>query len=117
LVLVGAIMLLATLGPLALERLGGRPRRPAGARRDYGLLGGAICPKCGRPFGLHWWAPNLIGSKFDRCSHCGRWSVVGRASHEALAAAEAAEEAAAPEAPELNPEEKLRRQIEESRYV
>jgi hypothetical protein len=117
LILVGAMMLLATLGPLALERLGVRSRRPAGALRDYGLSGGAICPKCGRPFGLHWWAPNLIRSKFDRCPHCGQWSVVGRASREALAAAEAAEEAAAPEAPELSPEEKLRRQIEESRYV
>ena len=118
LVLFGAIMLLATVGPLALERLGMRPRRPVGAPRNYGPLGGTVCPKCGRPFGLHWWAPNLIVNKFDRCPNCGKWSVVGRASREALAAAEAAEIASAtPKVPELSPEEKLRRQIEDSRYM
>ena len=118
LVLVGAVTLLASVGPLILERLGMRPRRPVGAPRNYGLLGGTVCPKCGRPFGLHWWAPNLIVNKFDRCPNCGKWSVVGRASREALAAAEAAEtEAATPKVPELSPEEKLRRQIEDSRYM
>ena len=118
LALVGAIVLLATVGPLVLERLGMRPRRPLGAPRTYGPLGGAVCPKCGRPFGLHWWALNLIVNKFDRCPHCGKWSAVGRASREALAAAEAAETgAAAPEVPEPSPEEKLRRQIEDSRFI
>jgi len=118
LVLFGAIVLLATVGPLVLERLGMRPRRPVGAPRTYGPLGGAVCPKCGRPFGLHWWALNLIVNKFDRCPNCGKWSVVGRASREALAAAEAAEIASAtPEMPEPSPEEKLRRQIEDSRYM
>jgi len=118
LALFGAIMLLATVGPLVLERLGMRPRRPVGAPRNYGPLGGAVCPQCGRPFGLHWWALNLIVSKFDRCPNCGKWSVVGRASREALAAAEAAEtESATPRVPALSPEEKLRRQIEDSRYV
>ena len=118
LALFGAIMLLATVGPLVLERLGMRPRRPVGAPRTYGPLGGAVCPKCGRPFGLHWWALNLIVNKFDRCPNCGKWGVAGRASREALAAAEAAEIASAtPEMPEPSPEEKLRRQIEDSRYM
>lgn len=119
LILVGLIFVAATLGPFVLERLGKKPRAlPLGAPRDYGVLGGAICPKCQRPFGLHWWAPNLIASKLDRCPHCGKWSVVGRASREALAAAQAAElQAAAPETPELDAEEKLRRQIQESRYL
>ena len=116
LALFGAIMLLATVGPLVLERLGMRPRRPVGAPRTYGPLGGAVCPRCGRPFGLHWWALNLVASKFDRCPHCGKWSIVGRASREALAAA-AETESAMPEVPELSPEEKLRRQIEDSRYM
>lgn len=118
LALFGAIMLLATVGPLVLERLGMRPRRPVGAPRTYGPLGGTVCPRCGRPFGLHWWAPNLIVNKFDRCPNCGKWGVVDRASREALAAAEAAEIASAtPEMPEPSPEEKLRRQIEDSRYM
>lgn len=114
-VLLGAVMLAATLGPLVLERLG---KVPPGRPRHYGLWGGAICPKCKRPFGLHWWAPNLVTGKYDRCPNCGRWSIVRPAGRAALAAAEAAEQAApAPEAPELSPEEKLRRQIEDSRYV
>ncbi len=121
LILLGVVMLAATLGPFLLERLGHKPRRPVfvpGQPRHYGLLGGAICPKCRRPFGLHWWAINLVGGKFDRCPYCGRWSLVHRARREELAAAEAAElPVATPDVPELSPEEKLRRQIEESRYL
>lgn len=124
LVLVGIVMLASFIGPL----LGGNGKkrrstlptgRPLGEPRDYGVMGGAVCPKCGRPFGLHWWAPNLVMHKLDRCPNCGKWSVVGRASREELAAAEAAEAEmdSAPEVPELSPEEKLRRQIEESKYM
>jgi len=92
---------------------------PLGAPRRYGLLGGAICPKCGRPFSRHWWAPNAGLGKLDRCPHCGRWSVVRSVPLEQLRAAEAAElqqaEAKLPGA-ELSPEEKLRRQLDDSRY-
>jgi hypothetical protein len=55
--------------------------------------------------------------KLERCPYCNKWSIVPAASLAALKAAEAAElESAKPEVPELSPEEKLRRQIEESRY-
>jgi hypothetical protein len=117
-VLIAVSMLAATLGPFILERLGRKaPPLPAGAVRNYGWLGGAICPRCQRPFGLHWWALNIsLAGKFDRCPHCGRWSLVRRASREALAAAEAAELVSAT-APEPDPAEKLRKQLEDSRYV
>lgn len=61
---------------------------PLGAPRSYGLLGGAVCPKCGRPFARHIWGFNLGVGKYDRCPHCGKWSLVRRAFPEELRAAE-----------------------------
>lgn len=97
--------------------LGRRQPLPAGAPRDYGLLGGAICPRCGRPFPRHLWGINVsFAGKFDRCDHCGKWSLVRRASPEALQAAEAAELAANPrQAPPADAS--LRKEIDDSRYV
>ncbi|MGQ0602953.1 MAG: Ig-like domain-containing protein [Anaerolineales bacterium] len=91
-----------------------------GAKRNYGWLGGAVCPKCGRPFVLHLWGLNAVGGKFDRCDHCGQWSLVRRASPQALAAAGAAEVAASPAQSPLTPstaEERLRKQLDDTRYI
>ena len=121
--IVGAIVLSAVV-PLFTGR-NKQPRSPEaytpGEPRSYGMFGGTVCPKCGRPFGLHWWGLNVgLFSKYDRCPHCGKWSLVRRASREALVAAEAAESAAraatiAP--PQLTEEEALREQLEDSRYT
>jgi hypothetical protein len=62
-----------------------------GEPRQYGLLGGTICPKCGRAFPRHIWGINLGVGKFDRCEHCGKWSMTTRAAPEALRAAETAD--------------------------
>ena len=59
--------------------------------RSYGMFGGTICPKCGRPFPRHWWGLNMVAGRLDRCEHCGKWSMTRRASPEALRSAEAAE--------------------------
>jgi hypothetical protein len=93
---------------------------PLGAPRRYGVFGGAICPRCGRPFSRHWWGLNLVGGKLDRCDHCGKWSLVRAVPLEQLRAAEAAEKrraggGAAP--PPESAEEQLRRQLDESRYT
>jgi hypothetical protein len=118
---VGVVLLIAMGVPFILTFTGRRSRLPLGAPRSYGLLGGTICPKCERPFGLHWWAFNvsLVG-KFDRCDHCGKWSLVRRESAERLAEAEAAElldaQGAAPAVRE-DGEATLRRQLEETRYT
>jgi hypothetical protein len=90
-------------------------RRSDRPGRGYGLAGGAICPRCDRPFARHWWAPNLGAHKFDRCPHCGAWSIVAAASARALAEAEqrwATPTAAEPTATD----EAWRRQLDESRY-
>ena len=115
LAVVGLVIILTTVGQLALGR-GPRHLEP-GMPRNYGIRGGAICPKCGRPFPLSFFSLNLIAHKFERCPYCGKWSLVRAASRAALTAAEAAElESSRPAVPEPSPEEKLRRQIEESRY-
>lgn len=64
---------------------------PEGTPRHYGIFGGTICPKCNRPFSIHWWGLNLGFHKYDRCDYCGHWSIVKRRSREELAAAEAFE--------------------------
>jgi hypothetical protein len=123
---VAIILALAGLvgiaGPL-LQAVRGRvqPALPLGAPRDYGPLGGTICPKCHRPFGRHWWGFNLITGKLDRCPHCGRWSIVRALPRDVLAQAEAAELADAPAQqaaaqPDLSEAEQRRRAIEESRF-
>jgi hypothetical protein len=117
---VVGVVLLLSFGISMLQTLSGKKSSlPLGAARNYGLLGGVICPKCERPFSIHWWGFNILGQKFDRCDHCGQWSLVRRVSREKLQAAEAAEvQAAQPETPipELSPEEKLKRQLDESRF-
>lgn len=124
LVLIFGAIILSAVMPL----LGGRSKRAyapgsdvPGTPHNYGLLGGAVCPKCGRPFGLHWWGPNVgLFRKYDRCPHCGKWSLVRRATREELLAAEAAESATHVEAasrPHPTEKEALREQLEESRYT
>ncbi len=92
-----------------------------GEPRDYGILGGTVCPRCGRPFGIHWWGLNVnFVGKFDRCPHCGKWSLVRRANRETLIEAEAAEYAAhvaMPPRPSVAEREKLHEQLEDSRFT
>lgn len=110
-----AAVVVGVVQAVALRR---RTPTPLGAPRTYGWAGGAICPACRRPFARHWWAPNLALAKLDCCDHCGRWNLVRRASPAELAAAEQAELANAPadRLPPDDPAERLRRQIEDSRF-
>lgn len=100
-----------------------RKRKPLelapGAPRHYGFKGGTICPRCKRPFSLHWWGINLAVGVFDRCDFCGKTGVYRSKSRAELAAAEAAEVAAQPPAAPLaekSPEDKLRDLLDESKY-
>lgn len=85
--ILGVVLLIAlvsTLAPVLLDRRRG-PFRPG----VYGAAGGAICPRCKLPFPLHVMSVHVLTGKFERCPHCGKWSLVGRASAAALAEAEA----------------------------
>lgn len=89
-----------------------------GAPRKYGSAGGAICPKCQRPFSRNFFSPNMLLGKLERCPFCGKWSIVRARSMDELRAAEQAEiqDAQLGTLPPLDEEEKLRKELEKSRF-
>jgi DNA-directed RNA polymerase subunit RPC12/RpoP len=117
----GLILLIGVISvflPLMLSK-GKTSSLPLGAQRNYGIGGGAICPKCGRPFPLRLWWINLGLSKFDRCPYCGKWSFVRPRSLAELRAAEAAEISAVQAGTPVTGEseaEKLKKELDDSRY-
>lgn len=119
LAVVGLAMVLS-FGLIMLTGRGGKSQLPPGAQRNYGFLGGAICPKCSRPFPLHLYGLNLLTRKLDRCPYCGKWSLVRPATLHELSLAEEAEKQAAfgirGTAP-AGEDETLRKELEDSRYL
>ena len=91
---------------------------PPGAERNYGMVGGAICPRCHRPFSRHLLSPNMVVGKLERCPYCGKVSVVAARPMAELRAAEAAELAAAGASPVNgdSPDERLHKDLDDSRY-
>jgi hypothetical protein len=89
---------------------------PAGAARSYSY-GGGICPKCKRPFGFQFLGIHMFGRKLTPCPHCGKWSVVKRATMNELHTAELAElDTEKVQIPEASDEEKLRKELDGSKY-
>jgi hypothetical protein len=87
-----------------------------GTPRQY-TLGGAICPKCKRPFAFHIFGLRLLVARLDRCSYCGKWSLVRWTSLDELRAAEQAEaQSAQAQVPETSAEEKLKTELDDSKY-
>ncbi len=119
--LLGVIALVALIA-VFVPVLWGRGKlvtTPLGAERKYGMGGGSVCPKCGRPFPLRLWWINLGASKIDRCPYCGKWSFVRPRSLEQLRQAEAAELAGVKSQSPMGAEsedEKLKRELDDSRY-
>jgi hypothetical protein len=114
LVIAFGATILAALVPLLTGRK--KQELQPGAARQY-PLGGAVCPKCNRPFAIHFWGLNLFMSKYDRCPYCGRWSVVKFASSEKLRAAEQAElEGMKAQIPEATDDDKLKKDLDDSKY-
>ncbi len=117
--LLGGVLVVVIGSQVLLARLGHKTTVALGAPRRYGLMGGAVCPKCHRPFAIHWWGLNAGFRKYDRCDHCGQWSLIGRLSAQQLAAAEAEE--LKPAQPEplaaATAAEQLKRQLDDSRYL
>jgi len=116
--LIVVAMLATFVIPVLLVRRKGQSL-PLGAPRSYGLSGGTICPKCKRSFGIHTMAPNVLVGKFDICPHCGKWSIVRTYPRDVLDASVAAElelaKAQEVKSPESD-EEKLRKELEDSKY-
>jgi hypothetical protein len=113
LVIVLLATILGVVGPLLLDRKGKGFRRG-----EYGIAGGAVCPRCRLPFSRHTMAPNLLLGKLERCPHCGKWSIVRQASRLELEAAEARFDADSQQgALQVDDErERVQREIEDSRF-
>lgn len=89
---------------------------PAGAARSYSF-GGGICPKCKRPFGFQLLGIHMFGRKLIPCPHCGKWSVVKRATMSELHAAELVElDTEKVQIHATSIEEKIRKELDDSRY-
>jgi hypothetical protein len=113
-IVFGAI-LLSFLVPILTGR-GKNNKFPFGSERNY-RFGGGICPKCKRPFALPLFSMNLGLSKLANCPYCGKWSVVSMQSIQNLRAAEREElEWGRAEIPEESKEEKLRKELDDSKY-
>jgi len=119
---IGGLILLMILLSFALPLIlnkGKLSAMPAGTPRNYGIGGGAVCPKCSRPFPLRLWFINLGLHKIDRCPYCGKWSFVRPRPLAELRAAEAAELAQSNNEPAFPGEsgaDKLKKDLDESRY-
>ena len=86
---------------------------------QYGAAGGAVCPRCELPYPRHVFSPNLLVGKLERCPHCGKIAIVGRASPSALETAEArlsGQGQADTPASEQTQVDSLRQQLEDSRF-
>jgi hypothetical protein len=106
-----------TLVPLLSTR-GKLVELPLGTQRKYGAGGGAICPKCSRPFALPLFSMNIgLMTRLARCPYCGKWGAVRAQRLEKLREAEQAELSwARADAPQISAEEKLKKELDDSRY-
>jgi hypothetical protein len=103
----------------SLAARSGKNAVPPGQPRTYSPLGGAICPRCRRPFSFHIYSVSLVIGRLDHCPHCGKWSFLRRKSLAQLQAAEAAEldgveNKTSPVG--MTEEERKKRDLEDSRY-
>jgi len=94
---------------------------PLGKPRNYGMKGGTVCKRCDRPFAFHIIAMNMLTHRLDFCPHCGKWQMAKPMPLEMLREAEKAElawdQAAEGEQIQgLSEEEKLRRDLDSSRF-
>lgn len=103
------ILIVVAMIPLAFGR--GKPQ-PG----KYGISGGAVCPKCGLPFPIHFFSFHAGANNFERCPHCGKWVWVRKANKDDLAAAQALWVGDDKLTNVETQEDRLRRQIDDSRY-
>ena len=122
LLLIVVPILVITLGGGALATWisnRGRKGSTADGVNVNGPFGGTICPKCNKPFARHIWGLNLGLSKYDRCPHCGKWSLVRALPADQLDTAVAAMEAEAKQNSPKSPtddDESWRKRLDDSKF-
>lgn len=119
--LIIPILVLALGGWLFSSWIANRGRTNKDQSAITGPFGGTICPKCGRPFAMHIWGLNVGLGKYDRCPHCGKWSLVRRVHPDVLhstaaALAEKEGETAVTPPSSTNDEDAFRQQLDDSRF-
>lgn len=118
---IGLVLLAALLSAIVPALGGGRKNRtslPPG-ERNYGIAGGTICTRCQHPFAMNLMSPNMLVGKLVRCPACGKWFIGRRADADGLRKAEEIEWAhghPAPQASGLSEQEKLQKDMEDSKY-
>jgi hypothetical protein len=116
LAVIFGLMALSYAVTYVLAHRRGRSPQPG---QGYGIMGGAICPRCKRPFARALLGLRVVGTQLERCPHCGKWAFLRSALPEAPASAEAAQQPAGGSSPlPLIPseEDRLLRELEDSRY-
>jgi len=118
--LLGFIFLAALIS-FGITMLTGRKMKDLspGTQRNYGVAGGAICPQCRRPYARHFWSPNLLVGKLERCPFCGMWAIVAASPIDKLRSAERAEVNSNPKSVAISLEtdsDRFRKELEDSRF-
>jgi hypothetical protein len=90
--------------------------------KGYHVHGGTICKKCGKPYAYKAFSGNFITHKLDRCPHCGKWTFSRPVSKEVMIAAAVEmrgvdQNEKADSIDGMSEEEKLRKQLDESKYI
>ena len=90
--------------------------------KGFHVHGGTICKKCGKPYAYKAFSGNFITHKLARCPHCGKSSFSRPVRREVMiTAAEemcGADKNVKPDSIEgMSEQEKLRKQLEESKYT
>ncbi|MCP5096190.1 MAG: hypothetical protein GY943_11605 [Chloroflexi bacterium] len=118
LLIIVPIIVISLGGRWIASRIANRGQKQAGKPTIDGALGGTICPKCDKPFAIHLWSIRLATVRFDRCPHCGKWSIIHRAHPDLLSASLEAMEAAgqSQNAHANNDESDLRNKLDDSRF-
>jgi hypothetical protein len=110
---VGVVLIAAMGISVLIQMLGKKKESPADPTRprNYGPLGGTICPKCGHPFPRSLLGMNLVVGRLERCESCKKFVMTRRATPAELVAAEAAERAV------NQPDMTITKEIQEEREI
>ncbi len=111
------ILVLALGGRAVSSWIANRGRAHEDKLAVTGPFGGTLCPKCSHPFAMHIWGINVGLGKYDRCPHCGKWSLVRRVPSDVLHSASVAlAKDVGENAPTTNDGDSFRQQLDDSRF-
>jgi hypothetical protein len=123
LLIVVPILVLSLGGTLLASWLTNRGRKSSDQTNVnvHGPVGGTICPQCNKPFARHIWGLNVVVGKYDRCPHCGKWSLVRALPPDVLDVAVKVMEAEAKQKNQAsnndaNDEDRWRKRLDDSRF-